>query len=52
MGYFRYRDGRRSDKQADENELHRYTAISSMIDELGKMIGAWIKKIKEENKWS
>jgi len=21
-------------------------------DELGKMIGAWIKKIKEENKWS
>jgi four helix bundle protein len=50
MGYFRYRDGKRSEKQADEQ--HRYTAISSLIDEIGRMIGAWIKIIKEENRWN
>jgi hypothetical protein len=51
LGYFRFRDGRRSDRKPDELEEHRFLVISKLTDELGKMIGGWIKKIKEENRW-
>lgn len=30
---------------------HRYLTISRQVDELGKMIGGWIQKIKELNRW-
>jgi four helix bundle protein len=29
------------------NNIKRYLIISSLVDELGKMIGAWIKKEKD-----
>ena len=51
LGYFRFKDGKESDKSPEAMEAHRYTAISTMIDELGRMIGGWIKKIKEDNRW-
>ena len=51
LGYFRFREGRRNDKKPNELEEHRFLVISRLNDELGKMIGGWIKKIKEENKW-
>lgn len=41
MGYFRFKDGRRAD-DAGDLEARRYLALSSLIDELGRMIGAWI----------
>lgn len=51
LGYFRFKDGRHADKGARHIEQKRFTTISGLVDELGKMIGAWIKKIKEENRW-
>lgn len=51
LGYFRFKDGKKADKAPGQLEQRRYTAISKLIDELGKMIGGWIKKIKEEKQW-
>ncbi len=48
LGYFNFKDGRKSEKKVEEK---RYSAISRQVDELGKMIGGWIKKIKEQNQW-
>lgn len=50
LGYFAYKDGRTSDDPVKLAQ-HRYLAISAMVDELGKMIGGWIKKIKDESQW-
>ena len=51
LGYFRFKDGRTAAKGAGKIEQKRVTALSSRVDELGKMIGAWIKKVKEDKKW-
>jgi len=48
LKYFNYKDGKNSKKNL---EAKRYSAISHLVDELGKMIGGWIKKIKEQNQW-
>jgi len=46
LEYFGFKDGKRSpDAQLS---VHRYAAISVLVDELGKMIGAWISKTKKE----
>lgn len=43
LGYFHFKDGKNSCRvDADR----RYLALSSLIDELGKIIGAWISKLK------
>lgn len=42
LGYFGFKDGRCAVKTAEELAAHRYLALSRMIDELGRMIGAWI----------
>lgn len=48
LHYFNFKDG----KKAENNpEAKRYSAISRHVDEVGKMIGGWIKKIKEQNQW-
>lgn len=41
LGYFAFKDGRPSDEDPSQK---RYRAISRRIDEIGCMIGAWIKK--------
>ena len=51
LGYFRFKDGKRADKSPNNLEEHRFTAIGKLNDELGKMIGGWINKIKEEKRW-
>ena len=48
LGYFNFKDGRKSKKNVENK---RFSAISRRVDELGKMIGGWIKKIKEQNQW-
>lgn len=47
LGYFGYTHG----VQESSKEENRFAAISALVDELGKMIGGWIKKIKDENRW-
>ena len=51
LGYFGYSDGREVKKSHDDLEEHRYLTLSAMIDELGRMIGGWIQKIKSEERW-
>lgn len=51
LGYFAFKDNKKVDKSSEELQGHRFLAISKLVDELGKMIGGWIKKTKEMNKW-
>lgn len=46
MGYFSFKDGKHVTDTTSSS--HKYLAISNLVDEIGKMIGAWIKKIKDE----
>ena len=45
LEYFAFRDGRKNIKNV--NPEHRHLALSRLVDEIGKMIGAWINKLKE-----
>jgi four helix bundle protein len=48
LGYFAFKDGRPGkQKMAD----HRHETLSLLVSEIGRMIGGWIRKIKEENQW-
>ena len=49
LGYFQYSDGR-ADNKAAEVEAKRWQAISKLVDELGRMIGGWIKHELEASK--
>lgn len=49
LGYFKFKDGKTAKKSPEDLEIHRYSAISKLVDEIGKMIGSWIKKLKEQN---
>jgi len=51
LGYFRFSAGERLASEAEDTEGHRYMAISKLVDELGKMIGAWIASAKEKGEW-
>ena len=51
LGYFRFRDGHKLNGSKAETAERRYLTISALVDELGKMIGGWIKKIKDEKRW-
>ena len=43
LGYFGFRDGAGQDSGATRAE-HRYLTLSRQIDELGRMIGGWLKE--------
>lgn len=43
LGYFAFKDGSFSDKKPEELATHRFITISKHVDELGCMIGGWIK---------
>lgn len=49
LGYFNFKDGRRDDRV---DGAKRYLAISKFIDEIGRLIGAWINKLKEQGLFS
>ncbi len=49
LGYFGYTKCAADDNEGTEPK--RYMAISRHIDELGKMIGAWIVSAKERGEW-
>lgn len=52
LGYFRFRDGRESNENPAKLEEKRFQAISRLNDELGRMIGGWIAKVKEDKAWN
>lgn len=47
LGYFAFKDGKTS---RETDPVKRFLAISSLIDEIGKIIGAWINKLKDAGK--
>jgi hypothetical protein len=51
LGYFRYKDGRQHEQDGQSMEEKRYLAIGRLVDEIGRMIGGWIGKLKDENRW-
>ena len=42
LGYFKFTDGRTAGDAA-EVEAHRWQAISKLVDDLGRMIGGWVR---------
>ena len=44
LGYYEYKDGKR--QNTEEEAFRRYTALSILINETGKMIGGWIRNLK------
>ena len=44
MGYFDYHHHKRS--RSESESLRRYTAVSILINELGAMIGGWIRSLR------
>ena len=44
LGYFSFKDGKKDLKM---ESVHRFLAISRLIDEIGKIIGGWIKSLKD-----
>jgi hypothetical protein len=51
LGYFGFTSGTKISDIRDDTGSHRFLTISAMVDEMGRMIGGWIQKIKEVNKW-
>ena len=47
LGYFSFKDGKKNEK-VDASK--RFLAISNVIDEIGKIIGAWINKLRDAGK--
>ena len=43
LGYFKFKDGKTDGQKPELLEQKRLTALSVFIDELGAMIGGWIK---------
>jgi len=48
LNYFAFRNGK---TDVNVNPAQRFLSISSLIDEIGKLIGAWINKLKEMGKF-
>lgn len=46
LGYFNFKNGKENKNKKNLGNI-RYLRISKMIDEVGRMIGGWIKKVKE-----
>ena len=47
LNYFSFKDGK-NDENIDASK--RFIAISNLIDELGRIIGAWMNKLKNVDK--
>lgn len=46
LGYFAHKDGKTSGYNPGELAEHRYLALSEHVDELGQMIGGWLKFVE------
>lgn len=47
LGYFRFKDGRHDDQNAQDREAHRWQTASLKVDELGRMIGGWMRQERQ-----
>lgn len=44
LGYYHFKDGKRG--HSDDEAFRRYTALSIQINEVGAMIGGWIRSLR------
>ncbi|MEA3641879.1 MAG: four helix bundle protein, partial [Lamprobacter sp.] len=44
LGYYDYKDGKRA--HTEQEALRRYTALSILINEVGAMIGGWLRSLR------
>jgi len=44
LGYYHFHDGKR--KHSDSEAFRRYTALSILINEVGAMIGGWLRSLR------
>lgn len=51
LGYLRFKDGKQVEQKFEQLERQRLEAISDKVDELGRLIGGWINRIKQDNHW-
>jgi len=51
LGYFKFNHEAEMAEGAECKEGHRYLTISRYVDELGKLIGAWIAGAREKGEW-
>jgi hypothetical protein len=42
LGYFKFKDGAVADRSPGDQAVHRFLAISRLVDEVGRMISGWI----------
>jgi hypothetical protein len=50
LGYFIFKDGK-NDSNSDVDAERRYAVLTLKLEKIGKMVGGWIKKAKEDNHW-
>ena len=43
LGYFEFRGGERSEQRPARLAAHRFLSLSRQVDELGRMIGGWLR---------
>ena len=48
LGFFHFQDGRNCKDTDPKTGDHRGTVVDSMVDEIGRMIGAWIAAERDE----
>jgi four helix bundle protein len=46
LGYFQFKDSKRTDKSPERQAQHRLNSISVIVDELGAMIGGWMRSVQ------
>lgn len=47
LGYYDYKDGKRNANECEA--LRRYTALSVLINELGAMLGGWLRHLRNSD---
>lgn len=51
LGYFGFKHKGESVLQSPVAGEKRYGVLSVMVDEIGRIVGGWIKAVKEDQKW-
>jgi hypothetical protein len=47
LNYFQFKDGKTDSQKPELLANHRFMALSKLIDEIGRMIGGWLKSERE-----
>lgn len=51
LGYFAFRQKGDAAERSEVVSEKRYGVLTVMLDEIGRIIGGWIKKVKESQQW-